>query len=480
MSKKTIIIFIGCTLIGLYIGFAGIVRWGDELPPQITLQHPFLQVGPATPLAIHIEDLDTGLQSISIHIEQNLESFPLAKEQFSSHSPLSIDGGETHTYDIELIPFADDTIPKRRGPAKLVIQASDYSWRNFFNGNTTRFDQEFSVKFTPPRLEVLSSHDPIPQGGSGLVFYRVSEDAQTHGVKIGEAFFPGYSTPDENREFALIAVPHNYSPNEPIQLIANDGLGNNATLNLDYKIRKKPWRTRRIKITDRFIQKTVMTIIQQTPELQDQGDNLKNFVQVNNQLRLSNTETLKELSQKTKAEFLWKGAFLQLSKSQVEAAFADHRRYIYKGRSVDTQDHLGFDLAVTKQYPVEATNSGEVIFAQYLGIYGNTIVIDHGYGLQSLYAHLSSFDVKKGDWVEKGQSIARTGTTGLAAGDHLHFSLLLHGVQVNPTEWWDPQWVKTRITDRLHITFQDEPVMGIDEVIGPPPPEKSIPFFEIN
>jgi len=480
VSKKNIILFIGCILIGLYIGLAGFVRWGDELPPQITLQQPFLQVGPATLLAIHIEDLDTGLQDISIHIEQNLETFPLAKEQFSSHGPLSIDGGEQHTYDIELIPFADDTLPKRRGRAKLVIQASDYSWRNFFGGNTTRFEQEFSVKFTPPRLEVLSSHDPIPQGGSGLVFYRVSEDAQSHGVQIGEAFFPGYPTPDESREFSLIAVPHDLSPKQPIQLIAEDGLGNNAILNLDYKIRKKSWRTRRIKITDRFIQQTVMPIIHHTPELQDQGENLKNFILVNNSLRKQNNQQLQELSQKTQSEFLWKGAFLQLSKSQVEAAFADHRRYIYKGRSVDTQDHLGFDLAVTKQYPVEATNSGEVIFANYLGIYGNSIVIDHGHGLQSLYAHLSSFDVKEGDWVEKGQSIARTGTTGLAAGDHLHFSLLLHGVQVNPTEWWDPQWVKTRISDRLHLRFQDEPTIGIDEVIGPPPPTREIPFFEIN
>ena len=156
----------------------------------------------------------------------------------------------------------------------------------------------------------------------------MSEDAQSHGVQIGEAFFPGYPTPDESREFSLIAVPHDLSPKQPIQLIAEDGLGNNAILNLDYKIRKKAWRTRRIKITDRFIQQTVMPIIHHTPELQDQGENLKNFILVNNSLRKQNNQQLQELSQKTQSEFLWKGAFLQLSKSQVEAAFADHRRYI--------------------------------------------------------------------------------------------------------------------------------------------------------
>jgi len=138
---------------------------------------------------------------------------------------------------------------------------------------------------------------------------------------------------------------------------------------------------------------------------------------------------------------MWEGVFVQLSNSQVEAFFADHREYVYSGKVIDTQYHLGFDLAVTKHYPVDAANSGVVVLAEYFGIYGNTIVIDHGYGLQSLYAHLSSFQAKMGDYVRKGQMIAKSGMTGLAAGDHLHFSVLVHGVQVNPVEWWDPDWV---------------------------------------
>jgi murein DD-endopeptidase MepM/ murein hydrolase activator NlpD len=124
---------------------------------------------------------------------------------------------------------------------------------------------------------------------------------------------------------------------------------------------------------------------------------------------------------------------------------------MYNGKVVDTQDHLGFDLAVTKHYPVEAANHGMVLFAGYLGIYGNTIILDHGYGLLSLYAHLSSIEVKVGDAVTMGQPIGKSGTTGLAGGDHLHFSLILHGQQVNPTEWWDPFWVKTRIKDQLGL-----------------------------
>jgi len=192
--------------------------------------------------------------------------------------------------------------------------------------------------------------------------------------------------------------------------------------------------------------------------------NLKNL---NHDLRETNSNQLKNLGSTSKPEFMWEGAFVQLSNSQVEAFFADHRTYVYHGKVVDTQYHLGFDLAVTKHYPVEAANSGMVILAEYFGIYGNTIVIDHGYGLQSLYAHLSSFGAKKGDYVRKGQMIAKSGMTGLAAGDHLHFSMLLHGVQVNPVEWWDRDWVESRISERLR---KNEPVDPASLLPGQLPP----------
>lgn len=470
MSKTTLILLIGVSLLVVYLGILSVVRFGDQSAPRVTLVKPFDPVGPGTVLSLQFEDLETGLREISVHIEQNLESFPIAHEQFPSHGLLSFDGGSAKIHTMEVTPFADDSLPRRRGLASLVITAKDYSWRRFLQGNELRFKHEFSVKFTPPRLEVLSSHDPLPQGGSGLVFYRVSEDATTHGVKVGEMFFRGHSTPDTFRQFSLIAVPHDFSPSKPIQLIADDGLGNHAVMNLDYKIIPKPWRTRQITVSDRFIQQAVTPIIAQVHEVQDQQDPLKNFMQVNNALRRMNTQRLHELAKLSKTDFLWKGTFLQLSNSQVEAAFADHRQYFYHGELIDRQDHLGFDLAVTAHYPVEATNSGEVIFAEYLGIYGNTIVIDHGYGLQSLYAHLSSFEVKPGDRVQKGQVIARTGTTGLAAGDHLHFSMLVNGVQVNPLEWWDAHWVKTRITDRLGMELSEDAPKSAQDRVGPPQP----------
>ena len=449
-NKKNLFYAIALGIVAFYLVLTALYRWGDATPPQITLVEPFTQAGPTTPLILHVEDAGTGLQEVTVRLVQNLESYPLAQEQFSAQSPLSIGGGAHHTFDLNLLPFGDDTIPKRRGQVNLVITARDNSWRGFFEGNWARIEQDVAVKFTPPRLEVLSTPLPVAQGGAGAVVYRVSDDARRYGVRIGETFFPGYPNPDQAyTAFSLFAFPHDRPASTPVTLVADDGLGNHAEQRLDVTVVPKHWRSRTITISNRFIEQTIRPLIAQTPELEDLSDPLRNFLQVNNVLRKWTADQLTALASGSRPEFLWNGAFIQLSNSQVEAAFADHREYRYGGNVVDTQDHLGFDLAVTKHYPVEAANDGTVVLAEHFGIYGNTIVIDHGYGLQSLYAHLSSFAAEKEDVVRKGQIIGRSGMTGLAAGDHLHFSLLLQGVQINPVEWWDRRWVQSRINDPL-------------------------------
>ena len=99
--------------------------------------------------------------------------------------------------------------------------------------------------------------------------------------------------------------------------------------------------------------------------------------------------------------------------------------------------------------PVAAAAAGTIVNASWLGIYGNCVIIDHGMGVQSLYGHLSSFDVKLDDSVTKGQTIGRSGMTGLAGGDHLHFTMLVGGRPVNPVEWWDSHWIQDRVERKL-------------------------------
>jgi murein DD-endopeptidase MepM/ murein hydrolase activator NlpD len=129
----------------------------------------------------------------------------------------------------------------------------------------------------------------------------------------------------------------------------------------------------------------------------------------------------------------------------VVASFGDHRYYEYEKQPTSESYHLGLDLASNAQAPMQTSNDGVVVFARENGIYGNNIIISHGLGVYSLYGHCSSYMVKEGDVVKAGESIAKTGLTGLALGDHLHFGMYVQGVDIRPEEWMDEVWLKESI-----------------------------------
>jgi murein DD-endopeptidase MepM/ murein hydrolase activator NlpD len=187
-----------------------------------------------------------------------------------------------------------------------------------------------------------------------------------------------------------------------------------------------------------------------TTEIKPGGATIDRFLAINGELRRKNNATIASFAKQTAPEMLWRGVvFHPFTNTKVEAAFADFRTYDYQGREVDRQVHLGFDLASYAGTKVVAANRGKVLFAAELGIYGNAVIIDHGMGVQSLYGHLSVIDVRPGAMVEKDQPIGKSGMTGLAVGDHLHFTMLVNGQMVNPIEWWDPHWIADRIVRKL-------------------------------
>ena len=169
------------------------------------------------------------------------------------------------------------------------------------------------------------------------------------------------------------------------------------------------------------------------------------FLTVNRDQRKAAEQTKRELAVKSRPQPLWSGAFVAPRNAKVFSNFAESRTYRFEGQTIDSSVHLGYDLASLKQSPVPAANSGVVVYAAPLTIYGNTVVVDHGLGLQTLYGHLSSFQVKEGDEVKKGQELGRTGSSGLALGDHLHYEVLIQGISVTPLEWWDAKWIRDHI-----------------------------------
>jgi murein DD-endopeptidase MepM/ murein hydrolase activator NlpD len=271
------------------------------------------------------------------------------------------------------------------------------------------------------------------------------------GVQAGPYFFPGYPAQqaDSSIRFALFAFAYNLPSNTPLKLVARDAAGNESSASFWFKLFPKSFHSSEMPLDDDFLNRVVPEIMSHTPQIQDQGTTIKNYVEINNRLRRLDHEQVGELARKSPPQFRWKDAFVQLSNSKVESSFADHRKYLYQGKEVDKQDHVGFDLSVTQHYPVEATNDGTVVLADYFGIYGNTVILDHGCGLLSLYGHLSSIGVKVGQFVKKKEILGRSGMTGLAKGDHLHFGLFLQNVPINSNEWWDAKWIKEHILNRL-------------------------------
>jgi murein DD-endopeptidase MepM/ murein hydrolase activator NlpD len=287
-----------------------------------------------------------------------------------------------------------------------------------------------------------------------MVVYRVTPPDAESGVEVGDAFFKGFPMPgatDPSLRFALFAYPYDAARGTPVRLKARDEARNEVIANFNVKVFPRQFRTRRLEVDDAFLQKVVPEILSQSQGLQDRGDLLQNYLQINRDLRVANNKALAEMAQRSAARFLWTEPFRQLGNSKVEASFADHRVYVYKGKEVDRQDHLGYDLATTTNAPVSASNDGVVVLADYFGIYGNTIVIDHGFGLLTLYGHLAGFEVKAGDTVKRDQVIARSDSSGLAAGDHLHFSVILLGEQVDAREWWDPHWIEDRLEAKRRL-----------------------------
>jgi murein DD-endopeptidase MepM/ murein hydrolase activator NlpD len=323
---------------------------------------------------------------------------------------------------------------------------------------TSTLTATVEVRLTPPQVAVLSLHHFINQGGSEVVVYRVNPADSSSGVRVGEIEYPGFPAAgagiqngDPALRVAFFALLPDQDVSTPIQVFARDTIGNEGHGTFDYRVFPKRFRSSTIQVDDKFLARVVPAILQNSPDfvVDDPSDLLAAYLKINREMRKQNNDQIAKLAEATSPEILWRGPFKQLINTAVEAGFADQRTYTYDGQEIDHQVHLGFDLASTMAAPVKAANRGKVVFAGYLGIYGNCVILDHGMGLQSLYAHLSSIAVQAGQMVEMDQELGRSGATGLAGGDHLHFTMLLGGHAITPIDWWSEQWVQDRVVRKF-------------------------------
>jgi murein DD-endopeptidase MepM/ murein hydrolase activator NlpD len=405
----------------------------------VEVNPPVKAVGDSTPVHVVLTN-PHGVRSVRAILEQDGKSYPIAGPQEPAHRLRFFK--DAKPVSVTLNVGRGNAPALHDGKAKLTIEAQSNDLRG--ETNTVAYDVEVITR--PPHVVADGVQHYVNQAGCGLVYFTPSGYVSDSGVMVKDYVFRSFPRPGHPGDrFTMFAYPWDLPVGITPVVFAANPAGARATAPFYVKLFPKKFHESTIVLTDAFMQKVVSDI---DPENKVPGDLLARYIYLNREMRKQNAKTLYDLRLKTEEAILWKGPFVR-PPTKNEAFFADHRTYTYKGKTVDIETHLGFDLADRKHMPIVAPNSGKVIYADRLGIYGNCLVVDHGYGLQTIYGHMSHFDVKVGDRVEKGQKMGLSGETGMAGGDHLHFSMQVDGVQVNPIEWWDEHWIKDRILSKM-------------------------------
>ena len=434
MLKQSKVSGLAIVLVILIILAAGYFIFQDSDEPLLTLAPATDRIGLALPMTLTAADATSPVKRVSINVRMGNRIIPVLDKTFTDQEK------------VRIIEFSLKDTGLKDGPVELECSATDNSLGNLGRGNTATKIIPVTIDSTPPRVSVKTGQLNIRRGGSASILYAINKDVSQTGVKVNELFFPGFRQPNGDY-LCFFAFPYymdtkDYSP----QLVAVDLAGNVRVTPVSMNAMHREFKHDTITVGQGFLDKKGAEFEAMAPG--DMTDK-ERFLEVNGRIRRENAQALLEIGKDTAAESLWSGPFLSLPRSATRAGFADHRTYLWDGEKIDEQVHLGLDSASVAQAPIPASNSGRVVFAGYLGIYGNLVIIDHGLGLQSLYSHMTSYDVTVGQEVEKGDIIGKTGATGMAGGDHLHFGILISGLEVSPLEWLDSHWIKDNVTDRI-------------------------------
>jgi murein DD-endopeptidase MepM/ murein hydrolase activator NlpD len=429
-------------MVVMVIGSLGLVA--EPFAPHAALEAPDV-IGRDTVLRASASDRGTGLARLELRlVPQNASGgFLLASETFPRRS---LRGSGVHAAALEASARPAGALAE--GPAVLEVWVRDHSWLPRFRAEPAA-TRPVTVDLTPPSIAVTSEERIAKLGGSECVVYRVSPDTTASGVEVGRDYFPGVAGlfADADLRAAVFALAQDAPDARPV-VVATDAAGNRQTAGVGIVVKPRVFADKRLEVDDAFLARKVPELLRANG-LSDAPTLVEGYLRINRDLRAQTERRVREITRESAPRQLWQGAFLRLPNSAPLSGFADRRSYVHGGQVIDHQTHLGFDLASLRGSPVPAANHGRVVFAGPLGIYGDTVIVDHGLGVFTLYGHLSEIGVTTGAEVARGAPIGRTGETGLAGGDHLHFSVMISGVHVDPVEWWDGHWIEDHVLRRL-------------------------------
>jgi len=383
-------------------------------------------------------DVGTGVRSARVWLEVAGKEYELASEVYPGNAILGANLEIERPIEVVVKP-KELGVPD--GAATLHAEVHDFSWVD----NASDVSIPLTIDTKPPHVSLLTGLTYVRKGGSELAIYTVEDGVEKSGVQVGDRLFPGFVDPsDAKRRLAFYAIPADAQDGVKPTLVASDRAGNQARVALVTNVMPRAFPEDTISLSDSFMQEKVNELLGSFT-----GTALEGYLKINREMRKENDATLAQITSNSSGDRIWAGAFAQMPNTHAGAKFAERRSYVYNGAVVDQQTHMGYDFASTSHADIPAANDGVVIYTGPLGIYGNTVIVDHGLGLFSLYGHLSEISTEKGRPVAKSESLGKSGTTGLAGGDHLHFAMLLDGNFVDPLEWFDPKWISEHIEGKL-------------------------------
>ncbi len=396
------------------------------------------------PLKIPISD-ESALKSYEVRVSDGANEVVVANEVFLENINEKV---------VELVypKKASNGVmldPRARN-LKITFHATDKSKWNFFQGNSVTKVINVKVDYKRPDVNILSNSYSITRGGSALVVFQVKDESlEGFYVEAAGNRFKAQPYKKEGYYATLIAWPF-HQENFIANIVATDKAGNKRIANIPLYVMAKNYKTSWIQAKDKFIDGKISDLIDTEPKYSTVDNRLEKLKTINETMRLENEMLIHDLSKNVSNEVLdsWKiKKFYPLKNAAKVASFGDERHYYYeeKEHEVSQSYHVGLDMASTKMAKILTSNPGKVVYAEYNGIYGNMPMIDHGLGLYTLYGHCSNILVSEGDEVGADFAIAQTGKSGLALGDHLHFGVLVQGIEVRPEEWMDSKWIKDNI-----------------------------------
>lgn len=433
------------------IGFMAFSPMFERNDPSVTVSHDgywnFQE-----PIHVSVED-SSGLKSFKATISTDHDDWVVVDDSTMSKE-------KKRVFDV-LPPKGHRSVEAQS--VVLKIEATDNSLWGLFMGNTFKQELTLVIDQRRPVLSVITSSYKIQKGGSAIVIFKAS-DSHMESLKIqtnfGKTFTaqpfykPGYYA-------SLLAWPVQ-AQSFSATVVARDKAGNETKSAVPVRLKDHAYKVSNIELSDAFLDGKIAELANVYQQTIGVDDRLEQFRIINEKVRADNEKIIHQITSKVSNAMVSDFRpvpFYPLVNGQKVADFGDHRIYSYKGQeNVSQAYHMGLDLASVQMGPVKSSNGGRVIFAKPNGIYGNLPIIDHGFGLYTLYGHCSELHVQEKDRVVSQQEIAKTGMSGYAMGDHLHFGILVQGIEVRPEEWMDSKWIADNITNVI-----DSAKMFIDQ-----------------